>query len=242
MIKILIIEDQPYIRKSLISMVASYSKEIHISGECGTVSEALILVKSTKPDIVLLDINLEDGNGFDFLNNQPKIDFKIIFVTAYEEFALKAIKNGAIDYILKPIDEQELHNALDKVLDTLSPSTSTQLEIIKNHIKGKKERIVLSLQDGYQIIQLSQLLYCKSDGGYTTFYLVNGKQYMASKSLKAFEEQLPIANFIRVHQSYIINIKFAKKLDKSRKLILENDNAIPVSKRKMEYLMNVLFN
>lgn len=241
MIKLLIVEDEPYIRKALIAMIDSYPKEIYIAGECGTIAEAIILVKATKPDIVLLDINLEDGNSFDFLNQIEQIDFKIIFATAYEEFALTAIKNGAIDYILKPVDEDELHLALDKTIKTLSHNATTQVEVITNHIKGVKERIVLSLQDGYQVIQLSQLVYCKSDGGYTSFYLANGKQYMASKSIKSFEEQLPPSTFIRTHQSYIVNIKYVEKLDKSRWLTLENGTSVPVSVRKMEMLTNILF-
>ena len=214
MIKALIIEDEPYIRKGLIAQIKSINESITIIGECDSVNDAVIVAKSCAPDLVFLDINLIDGTGFEFLAQTTMLDFKVIFITAYEDFALQAIKNGAIDYILKPVDVDELTVAINKVLTLTKKEVQQQIEISQEHFKGEKNRIVLSLQEGFQVVYLKDLIYCNSDKGYTTFHLVDGRSFIASKPIKEFEFQLPSDQFIRTHQSFIINIEFVDKLDK----------------------------
>lgn len=242
MIKTLIVEDEPYIRKGLITQIKSINNSIVIIGECESINDAVIVAKSCTPDLVFLDINLTDGTGFEFLAQTTMLDFKVIFVTAYEDFALQAIKNGAIDYILKPVDIDELTNAINKVLTLTTKQVQQQIQVTQEHFKGEKNRIVLSLQEGFQVLYLEDLVYCNSDKGYTTFYLVDGRNFIASKPIKEFELQLPNEQFIRTHQSYIININFVDKLDKNRIIHLKNGIQVPLSIRKKEEFISKMYN
>ncbi len=242
MIKALIVEDELYIRKGLISMIQSLDKNIDIVGECESVKEAVTVTKACKPDLIFLDINLKDGIAFDFLEQVEDLSFQVIFITAYDQYALKAIKNGALDYILKPVDIEELEKAIDKVKD-VSENRQEHLKIVKQQLtENKKEHIVLRLQEGYQVIRFDMLMYCQSDKGYTTFYLDNKKSYIASKPIKEFEEQLPDELFVRTHQSYVVNLRFIDKFDKTGYIFLKSGNRIPVSTRKREEFVNRLFN
>jgi len=239
--KALIVEDKVHIRKGLINLLASVDKEIVILGECESVKEAIVVAKACKPELVFLDINLTDGTGFDFLDQTEALNFKVIFITAYEEYALQALKIGAVDYLLKPVDVEELKLALDKVsllpLDVQKQQISTAKQVLKND----SDTLILSLQDAFQVISLKDLMYCESDKGYTTFYLSNGKKHLASKSLKEFEEQLTKQSFTRPHQSFIVNLKFIEKYDKSGTIYLKNGIKIPVSTRKKDSFITQLF-
>ncbi|TCI93138.1 LytR/AlgR family response regulator transcription factor [Tenacibaculum sp. M341] len=241
MIKALIVEDELYIRKGLISMIESLDKNIDIVGECESVQEAVTVTKACKPDLIFLDINLKGGLAFDFLEKVEDLSFQIIFITAYDQYALQAIKNGALDYILKPVDIEELEKAIDKVKDVKEDRTE-HLKIVKDQFAGnKKEHLVLRLQEGYQIIRFDTLMYCQSDKGYTTFYLEDKKSYIASKPIKEFEEQLPDEMFVRTHQSYVVNLKYVDKFDKTGYIFLKSGQKIPVSTRKKEEFVARLF-
>jgi two-component system LytT family response regulator len=243
MLKTLIIEDELYIRKGLKAMIESLQKELLIVGECESVVEAVTVTKACKPDLIFLDINLKDGNAFDFLDQIDVINFKIIFITAYEQYALQAIKKGAIDYILKPIDIDELKQAIDKALSNSLPIKKEQIQTIKNKfVPQPKNKLVLRLQEGYQVIDFNELMYCKSDKGYTSFYLNNGKTHIASKPIKEFEEQLILDNFIRTHQSFIINLSYIDKYDNNGYVFLKSGEKIPVASRRKEEFVSKLFN
>ncbi|SFU20214.1 two component transcriptional regulator, LytTR family [Algoriphagus locisalis] len=230
----LVIEDKAYIRKGLINLLHSVSAEIHVIGECGSVKEAVIVANACNPELVFLDINLSDGTGFDFLDQTEHLDFKVIFITAYEEFALKALKIGAVDYLMKPVDPEELQIALKKVQSKSSVQQKEQINRTKKVWYQDDSTLVLSLSDSFQVIDLSELLYCESDKGYTTFHLSNGKKHMASKPIKSYEEQLEKAHFTRPHQSFMVNLKFIDKYDKSGTIYLKNGKQIPVSFRKKD--------
>jgi len=242
MLKTLIVEDELYIRKGLISMVQSLNKEIDIIGECESVKDAVSVTNACKPDLIFLDINLTDGNAFDFLEQTEELTFKIIFITAYEQYALQALKNGAVDYILKPVDIDELEAAIDKAISLEPAVQKEQLQIVKNQmIDNQKDKLVLRLQEGYQVIDFKSLIYCKSDKGYTSFFLSNGKSYMASKPIKEFEGQLPVKKFIRTHQSYIVNMDYVDKYDKNGYIFLKSGEKIPVAtRRKDEFVARLL--
>lgn len=230
MIKTLIIEDEHYIRKGLIAQIKMLDVDLDIIGECESVSEAVVVAKACKPDLIFLDINLVGGTGFDFLEQTKELDFKVIFTTAYEEYALKALKNGAVDYILKPVEIDELEGAINKVLTT--EKSKERLEVSIEHLNGNKDRLVLSLQDSFQVVEFKDLMYCQSDKGYTTFYLQNNRKFMVSKPIKEFENQLPSSLFFRTHQSYIVNLDFVDNFDKTNYISLKNKTKIPVSVRK----------
>lgn len=241
MIKALIVEDELYIRKGLISMIQSLDKDIDILGECESVVEATTVTKACKPDLIFLDINLKDGIAFDFLENVKELSFQVIFITAYDQYALKALKNGAVDYILKPVDIEELEKAIDKVENTDPDQQKERLEIVKQQlVNNKKEHMVLRLQEGYQVIRFESLMYCQSDKGYTTFYTDTKKSYIASKPIKEFEGQLPEEMFVRTHQSYVVNLQFVDKYDKNGYIYLKTGEKIPVATRKKEEFVSRL--
>ncbi|MEM9338622.1 MAG: LytTR family DNA-binding domain-containing protein [Bacteroidota bacterium] len=240
MIKAILIEDESYIRKGLKILIDSIDKEIVIVGECGTVKEAVTVVNACEPDLVFMDINLPDGTAFDILEQLPSLLFKLIFVTAYDEFVLKALKAGALDYILKPVDPEELKEAIGKVKKATALTQPADILGAKNVFES--QRLVISLQEGLQVINLNELKYCTSDKGYTTFYLSNGKSILVSKPLKHFETSLPEAQFVRVHQSSVVNLDYVDKYHKNGTIILKDGEQITVSNRKKESFISRLLN
>jgi two-component system, LytTR family, response regulator len=238
----LLIEDKAYIRKGLINLLKLIDANVEVIEECESVKEAVIVANACKPQLVFLDINLTDGSAFDFLEQTEQLNFKVIFITAYEEYALKALKIGAVDYILKPVDIDELQAAVNKVSKLSVEVQQQQIKTAKQVFNNDADTLILSLQDTFQLIDLKDLMYCESDKGYTTFYLNNGKKYLASKPLKEFEEQLIQNTFIRPHQSFIVNLKFIDKYDKSGTIHLKNGTRIPVSSRKKETFLTHLLN
>jgi len=238
MIKAILVEDESYIRKGLATLIESLDKKIMVLAECGSVKDAKTIIPACKPDLVFLDINLPDGTAFELLEQLGDTHFMIIFITAYDEYALKALKLGAVDYILKPVDIEELETAIDKVLHLDATKQQQQIQIVKDQFNDK--RLVVSLQEGYQIINLDELTHCKSDKGYTTFYLANGKTVIASKSIKYFLDKLSTERFVRPHQSYVVNLDFVDRFDKGGMIILKSGQSIPVSLRKREEFLSFL--
>ena len=240
--KTLIIEDKEYIRKGLRNLLQLLDTEITVLGECESVKESVVVANACKPELVFLDINLTDGTGFDFLAQTENLNFKVIFITAYEEHALRALKIGAVDYLLKPVDVDELETALQKVAQLPISQQKQQVQVAKQVWNNEDSKLILSLQDSFQVIDLNELLFCESDKGYTTFYCSDNKKYMVSKTLKEFEERLSIANFTRPHQSFMVNLKFIDKYDKSGVIYLKNGKKIPVSSRKKEQFLCTFLN
>ncbi|MHA7058823.1 LytR/AlgR family response regulator transcription factor [Aquimarina sp. M1] len=238
--KTILIEDESYIRKGLVTLIDTLDKNLTIIGECGSVKEAVTVVKACKPDLVFLDINLPDGNAFDFLEQTKELNFNVIFITAYDQYALQALKLGAIDYILKPIDIEELEIAIDKAINASGGIQQEEIKILKEQLDP--ERLVVSLQDGYQVINIKELKYCKSDKGYTTFYIDNAKPIIASKPLKYFVDKLPLSKFVRIHQSSLLNIDYVDRYDKSGMVILKDKQQLPVSIRKKDEFLSKLLN
>ena len=240
--KAIIVEDKAYIRKGLISLLEMIDSDIQIIGECESVQESVVVANACKPDLIFLDINLTDGNAFDFLEQTENLNFKIIFITAYEEYALQALKIGAVDYLLKPVDIDELKTAIDKVSKLPVTEQKKQIKTVKKVWENDSNTLILSLQDSLQVVDLKELMYCESDKGYTTFYCVDNKKYMVSKTIKEFEEQLADAGFTRPHQSFMVNLKFIDKYDKTGTIHLKNGRQIPVSSRKKESFLKLFLN
>lgn len=232
--KAIIVEDKEYIRKGLLNLLQLIDTDVTIIGECESVKDAVVVANACKPDLIFLDINLLDGTAFDFLDQTEHLSFKIIFITAYEEYALKALKMGAVDYLLKPVDVEELQAALQKIKNLPIDEQKQQIKAVKAVWNNEDATLILSLHDSFQVVDLNELLYCESDKGYTTFYCINNKKYIVSKTLKEFEERLLNANFTRPHQSFMVNLKFIDKYEKSGVIYLKNGKKIPVSSRKKD--------
>jgi two-component system LytT family response regulator len=236
--KTIIVEDKLYIRKGLLNLLQLIDSEVEVIGECESVKDAVIVANACKPDLVFLDINLLDGTAFDFLDQTDNLAFKVIFITAYEEYALKALKSGAVDYLLKPVDVDELQVALEKVEKLPIAEQKQQINTVKEVWNNEDTTLIISLYDSFQVIDLNQLMYCESDKGYTTFYCSDNKKHVVSKTLKEFEERLSGANFVRVHQSFMVNLKFIDRYEKSGAIFLKNERKIPVSSRRKEHFLN----
>lgn len=240
--KTLIIEDKEYVRKGLLNLLQLVDSEIEVIGECESVKEAVIVTNTCKPELIFLDINLIDGTAFDFLEQTEGLNYKVIFITAHEEYALKALKIGAVDYLLKPVDVEELQMALQKVNELPVTEQKQQLNTVKQVLNNIDSKLILSLQDSFQVVDLNELLYCESDKGYTSFYCSDKKKYLASKTLKEFEDRLLKANFVRPHQSFMVNLNFIDKYDKSGVIYLKNGKKIPVSSRKKDAFLATFLN
>ncbi len=240
--KVILIEDELYIRTIIRSFISKMNKNLNVINECESVNEAVKMVNTHQPDLVFLDVNLIGGSAFEFLDKVDNLSFKIIFVTAHEEFALQALKQGAVDYILKPIDPVELEAAIDKVIQCEHPINKTEIHEIENQWNKGMDNLVLSLQDGFQVIKLDELEFCKSDKGYTKFYLTDGRSFLASGLLKDYEHRLPSSFFFRVHKSFIINLKCIDKFNRKGYIISKNNHEIPVSNRRKEAFMSILLN
>lgn len=237
----LIIEDEPAVLKELEWLVAQVP-HLNYIGSAAYVHEALVLIKNTKPDLVLFDIQLHDGTSFDILNQLESIDFKFIFITAYNEFAIKAIKFGALDYLLKPIDEEEFYTTLQKI-KTTDPNLSAQWITTQEALQKKNSldlQICVSTLEYLQVITLADILYINGDGAYTHFHLQDNKKITSSKPLKFYEELLPDNFFIRTHQSYVVNKIGIDKFLKTGYLVMKNNDTIPVATRRKEMMIKFL--
>lgn len=242
MIRTLIIEDEPAVRKE-IEFLVNQDKALNFLGAAASVQEALVLIRTTNPELVLMDIQLTDGTAFELLEQLNEIRFKIIFITAYNHFAIKAIKYGSLDYLLKPLDENELKHAIDKLVLQRSDLDlqDQKLHILRsNQQLGERtleSRIVLTTQESLQVIQLKDIVYCQSEGGYTWFFLTDGQKILISKPLKFYDELLPEDCFLRPHQSYLVNMMYVDKYLKVGDLILKDKTEIPVSTRRKDHII-----
>jgi two-component system LytT family response regulator len=196
--------------------------------------------------VVFLDIQMPDGSGFRMLEELDKVDFEIIFTTAFDEFAIKAIKYSALDYLLKPIDPEELVNATRKVESKLSTQEVNQnIQVLLDNIKSRdaeSHKIVLSTSEKIHVIETDQIIRCESDNYYTNFFLADGKKILVSKTLKENESLLSGHNFIRPHKSHLVNVKFIKGFLRSDGGYIEmtDGSRIPVSRRKREKIIEVI--
>ena len=242
MMKAIIIDDETSGRKAVKNYIVKYTSEIEIIDEADNVKNGLFSILSYKPDIVFLDINMPDGTGFDLLQKLPAINFKIIFITAYEEYAIRAFKYCAIDYLLKPLNPDDFVAAITKLK---SENKFNEIEqkvelLLKN--KVKLEKIALPTASGLKLIYLADIIRCESDNNYTFFHLKNKTKLLVSRTLKEYDELLTSEGFYRCHKSHLINVNYIKEYlnGEGGSIILEDGSHIDVSRRKKEGLMKLL--
>ncbi len=243
MIKAVIIDDESRFRNSIRKKLeTNFKNEIIILGEADSVKDGVKLIEKTKPDLLFLDIELTDGYSFEILEQLESHDFQIIFITGFNHLAIQAIKLGALDYILKPIDDDEFCEAVEKAIETDKNASLEQLiKVSSDFFNGSKiKRIVLKTSDAHHIINEDDLMYCKSEGNYTTFFTKDEDQIMISKTLKKTEELLTETTFIKCHQSYLVNKFYIAKMLSDGYLILNNKTKIPVSSRRKEHVLGKL--
>lgn len=239
-IKAILIDDEERARNTLSSLLANYCPEINVLATCSNVPDGVLAINKHKPDVVFLDIEMPDYNGFELLGFFREIDFDIIFVTAYSEYAVKAFEISAVDYILKPIDIDQLKNSVEKLKQKkLHSQMQEQIELLKESYRGDDIRkIALSMSNGLTFVEVSDIILLEADGAYTTFYLKDGQKILVSKKLKFYEDILSNrSHFFRTHRSYFININYIKNYSRGENAILmDNDFLVTISRdRKQEF-------
>ena len=244
MLTALLVDDMPDALTVLRQDIASHHPEITIIGEAGSVVEAAKLLRKVEPDILFLDIMLGDGSGFDVLEIFPDIRSKIIFVTASDQFAIRAFKFAAIDYVLKPYSPEELTQAIEKAKHQIHPDKD-RLDILKHTLNTphqKPQKISLHTLDKIMIVNLNDIMRCESDSNNTLFYLENGEKIFVTRTLKSFSDMLKDLQFLRVHQRHLVNLHYIKAFIKTDGgyLLLKNGDNVPVSVRKRPEVMEVL--
>ena len=242
----IILEDEPAILREM-EWLVKQDDELEVLATATTATDAVALIKQHKPGLLLMDIQLKEGNAFDVLNaikNEGLEQPRVIFITAYNHFAIKAIKYGAADYLMKPIDEEEFRASIEKIKASPADQIQQQMKLVTDHIAGKNlnldSQICIPSVEFMQFIKLGDVICCSSDGSYTSFILANGNKVVATKTLKYYEELLPEQFFMRTHQSHIVNKTFIDKFLKSGLLIMKNGLEVPVATRRKEYILQQL--
>ena len=238
MIKAIIIDDIPEAITVLQADLEAYCNNIKVIGSANGVVSGAKIIKELKPDLVFLDIQMPDGTGFDLLEILGDTKFKLIFTTASDEFAIKAFKFSAIDYLLKPIDPDDLMRAVDKVEQQQEPTS--RLDLLKENLHHPK-KIALNTVDKIHIVDIDNVIRLESNINYTRFYFEDGSKLLVTKTLKEFDKLLIDHNFIRIHQSHLVNTNSIKEfLKQNGEVILKDGTRIPVSTRKKAVLMEMI--
>jgi two-component system LytT family response regulator len=244
MIKAIIIDDIEQARITLKKDLQVYTPDVTIVGEASGVVEGAKLLKTLVPDILFLDIQMQDGSGFDLLDILKDIPFKIIFITASDAHAIKAFRYAAIDYLLKPVDPDELITAVDKFRNQ-KLNENEKYKLLNESLKDNRkphDRLALHTQDKIHIVNISDIIRCESNVNYTEFFFNNEKKLLVTKTLKDFEDLLSDQGFYRVHQSHLINTKYIKEFVKTDGgyLLMNDGSNVPVSTRKRGEVMKML--
>ncbi|MDC3353892.1 LytTR family DNA-binding domain-containing protein [Schleiferiaceae bacterium] len=237
----LILDDEAQSRKALQGKLALFCPEVQPVFEASTVDEAWTMLLGNKPQILFLDIHLSGELGFDLLErlsvDEPEWNGAVVFVTAHDAYALRAIKFSALDYLLKPIDPEELVKAVRKVEQ--GNSSAPSLGVLVDHLKDRDRKLVIASSEGMHIVRIQDIMRCESTSNYTQFFLRGGKKLLASRTLKEYESLLTPHHFERIHKSHLVNMDCVKRYVTADGgyVILEDDSHVPVANRKKEVLV-----
>ena len=250
MIKAILIDDDQNLREGMKSLLERFAPNIKIIGEADSVESGIEVMDNLKPQVVFLDIQLNDGTGFDILEQlaakNGTINSNIVFITAHEQYAIKAFRFSALDFLLKPVDPEELQKVIKKIELALEKTNDyANIDLLLENIRKKVDkfkRIALSTSDGIHLFEISDIIRCESEDNYTKFYIKNSKPVLISKTLKEYEELLTEHGFERIHQSHLINLNYLKSyIKKDGGYVIMADNShLPISQRKRERLQEIL--
>ena len=234
----LIVEDEANSRDILRNYLTKYCGNVTVVGEAGSIQEALQLIKDHEPDLVFLDVEMPYGNAFDLLDQLPDRSFETVFVTAYNQYAIDALNNHAAYYLMKPINIDELIKAVDYVSEIKTKETALEDQVLNAQLPGVEGKITLPQQDGFQVLNVADILYCKADDNYTEIHLEH-KKILVSKTLKYFEEALAQFPFARIHKSYLVNVNEVIKYKKGKggSVVVSNGKELLVSASKKKDLL-----
>lgn len=236
--KAIIIDDEKDARESLALRLENYFPDIEVSSCCASAKEGIKAIQEEKPHLVFLDIQMPDGNGFNVLDHFPNPDFETIFVTAYENYSLKAIKVSSLDYILKPINQDELVVAIEKFKNKIQERKHAIHVFSENEATSYK--LLVPCSHGFDLINIKDIIYCQADRNYTIIKITNETEKLVSKTIKEFEKFLSKYNFLRTHNSYLVNFRHIKSYKKSQGgfLIMSNNDELSVSSAKKDKLFS----
>jgi two-component system LytT family response regulator len=245
MIKAIIIDDESNNQELISNLLKNYAENIQVVAVANSVETAYAAIMEHHPDLIFLDIQMPDGTGFDLLKKFEKINFKIIFVTAHQEFAIEAFKYSALDYLLKPLSPTNLIEAVKKVEESMSSEDlNLKLKILLSNIAEpikNKKKIVLKTMERIYSVDIDDIIRLESDGGYTKVYLLDGKRIMVSRTMKEFDDLLMDAGFLRVHHSHLVNMNHLFCFEKAEgHLVMKDESIVPVSNRKKDHLLELL--
>ncbi len=248
MIQAIIIDDEKTSRDALAGLLKRYCEQVEIIGEADGVESGKKILNELKPDVVFLDIQMPDGSGFKLMEEVgEKLEAQVVFTTAFDQFAIKAIKYSALDYLLKPVLVEELMACVQKVEKIKETGDGAgNMRVFIENIKQEKnnpEKIVLATSEGVYVVKISEVVRCQSNDYYTFFYFKDGKKLLVSKTLKESEELLQDKRFFRPHKSHLVNMKYIESFDKPNTTIILNDGTrIPVSRRKRDNVVEIIRN
>jgi two-component system LytT family response regulator len=239
MLKSIIVDDELKSRESLKKMLLTFCQDVEVLATCQNVAEGLEAISIHKPDVVFLDIQMQGETGFDLITQLKSVDFEIIFTTAHAEYAIKAIKFSAIDYLLKPIDVTELQNAVTKVQGRQNKNIVERMQQLLQNMKSPTPdnyKLALPTAEGLTFIKINEVLYLKASGNYTEIFMRDGQKYLVSRHLKEYDDLLAEQSFFRIHHSTLININFIKNYVRGEGgyVIMTDSSSLDVSRRKKE--------
>lgn len=248
MIRCIIVEDEAKSRETLKGLLSRFCPDVMVVAEANGVQSGREAIHKHNPDLVFLDIEMPDGSGFRLLEYTDKMDFEVVFTTAFDQFAIKAIRYAALDYLLKPIVPEELEAAVEKVRQQkVKKSNMKNFEVLLSNIGSnaiEPKKVILSTVEKIHVVEVDNILRCESDNYYTHFYFVQGGHLLISKTLKDVEALLEGGSFIRPHKSHLINIKHIQNFmrDEGGFITLTSGDKIPVSRRKKEKILEIIRN
>jgi two-component system LytT family response regulator len=246
MLKAIIVDDEASGAKGLEKLLNKYCRDSKVLASAATIEEAEQKIKALKPDVVFLDIEMPFGSGFDLLNRIKNIDFEVIFTTAYSQYAIKAFKHNAIDYLLKPIDPDELVNAVNKC-EMKKGKETVDLKKIENLFATLKQtnkifKLPVHTQEGIIYLETEKVVRVKADGNYSVIYLTGGQKFTSSRTLKEYEEMLPAHEFFRIHKTNLVNLHHVKQYNKGEggNVLMSDGTLLEVSRYKKTKLLALL--
>lgn len=251
--KTIIVDDNQQARNFLRTLIQQFCPELKLLGSASNIQEGRFLIEQVNPELVFLDVEMPNGTGFDLLQQLPQVDFKVIFTTAHEKYALQAIKCSALDYLLKPIDIEDLLLAVGKAKEERQQSTEegtsqlkvqTLLQNLQATSAQGEQKLLLNDKYGMQVTQVKDIIRLKADNNYTHFFIKDQPPLLISKPLKDYESILPSQQFFRCHKSHLINLNYLLRYDKREDevLILQDGSKVPVSRRKVDVLLEKMKN
>lgn len=238
----IIIDDEIDSIRTLQIELNKYCPQVNISGSFTSAKEALMTLKSHAPDLLFLDIELGEMSGFDLLESLGECSFDIIFVTAFDEFAIRAFEVTAMGYLLKPFDKHQLVSAVNRVEKKRIAATPTYQVLLENLRNTNNEKLIVPTESSLEVILISEIIYLRSENNYSRIFIQNGEEFLSSKSLKKFESVLTPASFFRCHNSYLINLKQVRRFIKgvNERLIMTNGDEVYISRSKRSELLRIL--